>query len=56
MLYMGYVGMSVVLVFAIAALIGGRLDATWRDVTALGPRSPWMFLTCGIALGSFWTN
>src|SRR6266481_4839365 len=29
MLYMGYVGFSVAFAFAISALIGGKLDATW---------------------------
>jgi cytochrome c-type biogenesis protein CcmF len=54
MLYMGYVGMSVVFAFAIAALIGGRLDATWARWSRPWTTVAWMFLTCGIALGSFW--
>jgi cytochrome c-type biogenesis protein CcmF len=54
MLYMGYVGMSVVFAFAIAALIGGRLDATWARWSRPWTTIAWMFLTCGIALGSFW--
>ncbi|MCK4705797.1 MAG: cytochrome c biogenesis protein CcsA, partial [Gammaproteobacteria bacterium] len=29
MLYMGYVGFSVAFAFAVAALLGGKLDATW---------------------------
>src|SRR5213595_2153662 len=54
MLYMGYVGMSVAFAFAIAALIGGRLDATWARWSRPWTTVAWMFLTVGIALGSFW--
>jgi cytochrome c-type biogenesis protein CcmF len=54
MLYMGYVGFSVVFAFAISALIGGRLDATWARWSRPWTTIAWMFLTCGIALGSFW--
>src|SRR6202140_5619434 len=54
MLYMGYVGMSVAFAFAISALIGGRLDATWARWSRPWTTIAWMFLTCGIALGSFW--
>src|SRR5687767_12445180 len=54
MLYMGYVGFSVAFAFAIAALIGGRLDATWSRSSRPWTTVAWMFLTCGIALGSFW--
>src|SRR5213083_2644650 len=54
MLYMGYVGFSVAFAFAISALIGGRLDATWARWSRPWTTVVWMFLTCGIALGSFW--
>jgi cytochrome c-type biogenesis protein CcmF len=54
MLYMGYVGMCVAFAFAISALIGGRLDATWARWSRPWTTVAWMFLTCGIALGSFW--
>src|SRR5213592_1763649 len=54
MLYMGYVGFSVVFAFAIAALISGRLDAIWARWSRPWTTIAWMFLTCGIALGSFW--
>ena len=54
MLYMGYVGFSVAYAFAIAALIGGRLDATWARWSRPWTTIAWIFLTCGIALGSFW--
>ena len=54
MLYMGYVGLSVAFAFAISALISGRLDATWARWSRPWTTVAWMFLTCGIALGSFW--
>ncbi len=54
MLYMGYVGFSVAFAFAIAALIGGKLDATWARWSRPWTTVAWMFLTCGIALGSWW--
>jgi cytochrome c-type biogenesis protein CcmF len=54
MLYMGYVGFSVAFAFAIAALIGGNLDATWARWTRPWTTAAWIFLTLGIALGSWW--
>jgi cytochrome c-type biogenesis protein CcmF len=54
MLYMGYVGFGVAFAFAIAALIGGNLDATWARWTRPWTTVAWMFLTVGIALGSSW--
>jgi len=54
MLYMGYVGFSVAFAFAISALISGRLDATWARWSRPWTTVAWMFLTVGIALGSFW--
>ena len=54
LLYMGYVGFSVAFAFAIAALLDGRLDATWARWSRPWTTLAWMFLTCGIALGSFW--
>src|SRR5215207_9294732 len=54
MLYMGYVGFSVAFAFAIAALLGGRLDATWARWSRPWTILAWCFLTCGIALGSGW--
>src|SRR6266496_4313364 len=53
-LYMGYVGFSVAFAFAIAALISGKLDATWARWSRPWTTVAWMFLTCGIALGSWW--
>ncbi len=54
MLYMGYVGFSVAFAFAIAALINGKLDAAWVRWTRPWTTTAWMFLTCGIVLGSWW--
>jgi cytochrome c-type biogenesis protein CcmF len=54
MLYMGYVGMSVAFSFAIAALIGGRLDAAWARWSRPWTTVAWVFLTIGITLGSWW--
>ncbi|CAM3696359.1 heme lyase CcmF/NrfE family subunit [Parendozoicomonas haliclonae] len=54
MLYMGYVGFSVAFAFAIAALLGGRLDAAWARWSRPWTIVAWVFLTLGIALGSWW--
>jgi len=55
MLYMGYVGFSVAYAFAIAALLGGRLDATWARWSRPWTTAAWCFLTIGISLGSAWS-
>jgi len=54
MLYMGYVGFSVAFAFSMAALIDGRLDATWARWSRPWTTVAWIFLTLGIALGSYW--
>src|SRR3954447_6749573 len=54
MLYMGYVGFSVAFSFAVAALLGGRLDAAWARWSRPWTTVAWAFLTLGIALGSGW--
>jgi cytochrome c-type biogenesis protein CcmF len=54
MLYMGYVGFSVAFAFAAAALLAGRLDATWARWSRPWTTVAWAFLTVGIALGSGW--
>ncbi|MBC3764966.1 heme lyase CcmF/NrfE family subunit [Neptunicella marina] len=53
-LYMGYVGFSVAFAFAIAALISGKLDSTWARWSRPWTLAAWIFLTIGIALGSWW--
>jgi cytochrome c-type biogenesis protein CcmF len=54
MLYMGYVGFSVAFAFAIAALLSGRLDATWARWSRPWTTAAWVSLTLGIAIGSAW--
>ncbi len=54
LLYMGYVGLAVPFSFAVAALMGGRLDALWTRWTRPWTTMAWVFLTVGIALGSWW--
>ncbi|HBZ48777.1 MAG TPA: heme lyase NrfEFG subunit NrfE, partial [Halieaceae bacterium] len=54
LLYMGYVGFSVAFAFAIAALMGGRLDAAWARWSRPWTNVAWGFLTLGIMLGSWW--
>ena len=54
MLYMGYVGFAVAFSFAIAALLSGRLDAAWARWSRPWTTAAWVFLTMGIALGSWW--
>jgi len=53
-LYAGYVGFSVAFAFAIAAMLTGRLDQTWARWTRPWTTWAWLFLTVGIALGSWW--
>ena len=54
MLYMGYVGFSVAFAFAIAALLGGKLDSAWARWSRPWATFAWVFLTIGITLGSWW--
>lgn len=54
LLYMGYVGFSVAFAFAIAALLGGKLDASWARWSRPWTNVAWAFLTLGIMLGSWW--
>ncbi|MFT7058576.1 MAG: cytochrome c-type biogenesis protein CcmF [Pseudorhodobacter sp.] len=53
-LYLGYVGLSVSFSFAVAALIEGRVDAAWARWVRPWTLAAWVFLTIGIALGSWW--
>ena len=54
LLYLGYVGSSIVFSFAVAALISGRLDAAWARYVRPWVLIAWIFLTLGIAVGSYW--
>ncbi len=53
-LYLGYVGLSMSFSFAVAALIEGRIDAAWARWVRPWTLAAWIFLTIGIALGSWW--
>jgi len=54
LLYLGYVGFSMAFSFAVAALIEGRVDAAWGRWVRPWTLAAWIFLTAGIALGSWW--
>ena len=54
LLYIGYVGYSVAFSFAAAALISGRIDAAWARFVRPWTLVAWIFLTLGIAMGSYW--
>jgi cytochrome c-type biogenesis protein CcmF len=54
LLYLGYVGLSITFSFAIAALIEGRINAAWARWVRPWTLAAWMFLTLGIAMGSYW--
>ncbi|WP_306118117.1 MULTISPECIES: heme lyase CcmF/NrfE family subunit [unclassified Roseitalea] len=54
LLYLGYVGFSICFAFAVAALIEGRIDAAWARWVRPWTLVSWLFLTAGIAMGSYW--
>ena len=54
LLYLGYVGFSMTFSFAAAALIAGRIDAAWARFVRPWTLIAWIFLTLGIAMGSYW--
>ncbi|WEJ57560.1 heme lyase CcmF/NrfE family subunit [Devosia sp. FJ2-5-3] len=54
LLYAGYVGFSICFSFAIAALISGRIDQAWARWVRPWTMLSWIFLTLGIAMGSYW--
>ena len=54
LLYLGYVGLSITFSFAAAALISGRIDAVWARFVRPWTLAAWIFLTLGIAMGSYW--
>ncbi len=54
LLYIGYVGFSITYAFAVAALIDGRIDAVWARAVRPWTLVAWLFLTLGIAMGSYW--
>jgi cytochrome c-type biogenesis protein CcmF len=54
MLYLGYVGFSIAFSFAVGALVHGRIDAVWARFVRPWTLLAWIFLTLGIAMGSYW--
>ncbi|MFA0143293.1 heme lyase CcmF/NrfE family subunit [Vibrio kanaloae] len=54
LLYLGYVGFSVVLAFAVAALLVDPIEFDWVAHCRSGCLVAWIFLTAGIILGSWW--
>ena len=54
MLYFGYVGFAVAFAFAIASMLGRHIDNKWARWARPWTNVAWMFLTFGIALGSWW--
>lgn len=55
LLYLGYVGFAVPFAFAVAALMGGRLDVAWARWMRPWTTASWVLLTLGISLGSYWS-
>ncbi|MGE0181004.1 MAG: heme lyase CcmF/NrfE family subunit [Parvularculaceae bacterium] len=53
-LYLGYVGFSVAFAYAIAGLLEKRIDSVWAGIVRPWALTAWVFLTIGIALGSWW--
>ncbi len=54
MLYLGYVGFSITFAFAVAALLEGRIEPAWARWVRPWALAAWVFLTAGIAMGSYW--
>ncbi|MGI9355210.1 MAG: heme lyase CcmF/NrfE family subunit, partial [Rhizobiaceae bacterium] len=54
MLYLGYVGFSITFAFAVAALLEGKIEPAWARWVRPWALAAWMFLTAGIAMGSYW--
>ncbi|MEO0329217.1 MAG: heme lyase CcmF/NrfE family subunit [Pseudomonadota bacterium] len=54
LLYVGYVGFSLTFSFAVAAMISGRIDGAWARFVRPWALVAWIFLTAGIAMGSYW--
>jgi len=53
-LYLGYVGFSITFAYAVAGLLQKRIDAEWARAVRPWALIAWVFLTIGIALGSWW--
>lgn len=55
LLYFGYVGMAVPFAFGIAALVTGRVEGSWIRAVRRWMMAPWIFLSCGIVAGAWWS-
>jgi cytochrome c-type biogenesis protein CcmF len=53
-LYLGYVGLSLVWSFALAGILGKKIDKNWGSYVRPWVVISWVFLTIGITLGSWW--
>ncbi len=54
LLYLGYVGLSISFSFALAGLANGNINSAWASWVRPWTLLSWVFLTLGIALGSWW--
>ena len=54
LLYLGYIGFSTVLAFALAALLEPEYDNRWTSDCRIWASSSWVLLTLGIVVGSRW--
>lgn len=54
LLYLGYVGFSIVFSLGVASLIVGRADRAWAKIIHPWIMVSWSSLTLGIGLGSWW--
>ena len=54
MLYIGYVGFSLILSLALSGLFLNKIDTNWVYVAKNWTLFCWSMLTGGIALGSYW--
>ena len=53
-LYLGYVGLTLPMAFAVSSLASGQLDNSWVKDVRVWNLIPWIFLAIGILLGSQW--
>ncbi len=53
-LYLGFTSFTIPFAFAVSALLTGRLDARWIQLTRRWILTSWFFLTVGIIFGMRW--
>lgn len=54
LLYLGYIGFTIPYVFAMAALLSGRISDSWIRATRRWTLIAWMFLGLGLLVGGRW--